>query len=459
MARNKNKHLKKEERAKIERYLSYDWSIAQIARELGRDKNTIAREIRRNYKTTPSRAANDCVHKDDCTRKHLCGDKTCKSFCSRKCIRTCSGMCNDYAPSVCDRHTKAPYVCNGCGRLEKSCNREHRIYNADYAQSTYRTTLKGKRSGTKLTPTELEKINATVSPRIVDGGQSPQDILDSVESKEVCGISRSTMYRLIHAGLLDAKPVDLPESVGRRKRRPKPKLHNGVISSLGNKAGHLYGDFLEYMEQHPDAEYWQMDSLEGLSTDKKAILTIHHPDHKMQLGFLLPTHTEKSVVEVFDELEGQLGTELFYAMFEVILTDNGHEFWDIDGMETSCLDPTVKRTHIFFCDKNRPDQKGACENNHKLVRRILPKGKTSLDKLIQSDVTLTMNHVNSYRRESIDGSCPYDKAMGAYPDEFFEVLNLERIPDEDVILKPGIIRKRIRDRVVKPEPKAVKGSK
>lgn len=63
-----------------------------------------------------------------------------------------------------------------------------------------------------------------------------------------------------------------------------------------------------------------------------------------------------------------------------------------------------------------------------------------------------------YKR-SLDGNAPYDKAMKVYPNPFFEVLDLQRIPDEDVILKPGIIRKRIRARTVKDDPGVVKDSK
>ena len=29
---------------------------------------------------------------------------------------------------------------------------------------------------------------------------------------------------------------------------------------------------------------------------------------------------------------------------------------------------------MFYCDANAPYQKGSCENNHELIRRIIPKG-------------------------------------------------------------------------------------
>lgn len=48
-----------------------------------------------------------------------------------------------------------------------------------------------------------------------------------------------------------------------------------------------------------------------------------------------------------------------------------------------------------------PYQKGACEVNHELIRRILPKG-SSFDELTQQDIILMMNHINSYKRKKLN---------------------------------------------------------
>lgn len=93
-------------------------------------------------------------------------------------------------------------------------------------------------------------------------------------------------------------------------------------------------------------------------------------------------------------------------------------------MERSYI--TGTRTKVFFCEPNRSDQKGACENNHKLFRYVIPKG-TSIDELKQSDITLITNHINSYRRKSLFGSSPYELAMKYIPEEFFTSLGLKLI--------------------------------
>lgn len=50
----------------------------------------------------------------------------------------------------------------------------------------------------------------------------------------------------------------------------------------------------------------------------------------------------------------------------------------------------IKRRKIFYCEPGRSDQKGSCEVNHELIRRVLPKG-ISFDNLTQEDINLLMS--------------------------------------------------------------------
>jgi len=101
--------------------------------------------------------------------------------------------------------------------------------------------------------------------------------------------------------------------------------------------------------------------------------------------FKLKGHTSECVKELFDSLEKKLGKELFAIGFPLILTDNGHEFSDIDGLENSLFGG--KRTRIFFCEPNRSDQKIT----------ILPKG-AYFKSLTAYDALLITNHINSYAK-------------------------------------------------------------
>lgn len=99
----------------------------------------------------------------------------------------------------------------------------------------------------------------------------------------------------------------------------------------------------------------------------------------------------------------------------------------------------AENAQIFFCEPNRSDQKSQCENNHKLFRRIVPKG-TSVDRFSQADMSLTTNHINSYIRKSLFGRCPYDLARAALPADFFILLGLEQLPAKEVVLTPELLK-------------------
>lgn len=111
---------------------------------------------------------------------------------------------------------------------------------------------------------------------------------------------------------------------------------------------------------------------------------------------------------------------------------------DIEGMERSINGG--KRTKVFFCEPNRSDEKGRCENNHKLLRRIIPKG-TSIAGIMQVDMEKVTNHINSYSRKSLLGKSPFEASKGILPDDFFDLLGLETIPKEEVILSPELLKK------------------
>lgn len=435
------KHLTLAQRTKIEAYLNQDCSFAQIAKELGRSPSTIAREIKRNAEPYPTKK-NDCVFLAECKKQHLCGDPDCTQLCSRTCYYKCTSKCEDYQPYVCEKILEPPYVCNGC-RASSSCKLARRIYHASYAQEQYNSNLVDTRSGFQLSKDELREIDRIVSP-LVKQGQAPFHILQAHPELD---ISEATLYRLIGSGLLEATDTDLKQKVGRkRKKRHRRGLHNET-GSLISKAGHMYEDYQDYMATH-DTFHVEMDCVEGKMTEKPALLTLHFPGLQMQLAFYLETHTSKAVVQALDHVEQSLGTELFQMAFPVILTDNGKEFMDIRGIERSCIDPTKKRTIVFFCEPHRSDEKGSCENNHKLIRDIIPKG-TSLIPYNQRDITLVMNHINSYRRAKSFGKCAYDLAMDYFPEEFFTVLGLVKIPDDEVTLHPKLLTDRLKKRIAK----------
>ena len=417
-----------EQRVLIEDMLNRKLSLYRIAKELNRSASTISREIRSRRVSYRSNG-NDCGNKRDCHLQHACGSMSCTKLC-KKCIR-CKKHCPDYIKNECKQLLAAPYVCNGCTKLKfGSCTLDHYVYNAANAQKNYKELLVERRSGFDLTLEELEKINALVSP-LIKNGQSPYHIIQTLQDQ--LSISESTLRRLIDSCELDARNIDLRNKVKRKQRKHNKTEKKPNIS----KTGRLYQDYLTYIEE-TDCSIVEMDCVEGKKEETTALLTLHFPQYKLQLVFIMDEQTSENVIRVLDMIEETLGKELFRFLFSVILTDNGHEFTNISGMERSIYGG--KRTKIFFCEPNRSDEKGHCENNHKYIRYIIPKG-TSLEPYNQSDISLMMDHINSYKRKSLFGKSPYEAAKSVFPEDFFLLLGLELVPPEQVTLQPRLLKK------------------
>ncbi len=431
----KGAHFTLEDRAKIEYGLNHKHSIRAIAKELGKSPSSVKREIERNC-TQLKDYANNCSKASYCKVHHACGDMTCNGLCRSRCITTCYERCSEFEEMECERLKESPHVCNACANLKhqgRPCHLVRKVYRAGEAHAKYRSTLVDRRNGFDLTLGELIDIDNVVSP-LLKKGQSPYHIIQT----NTLPVSLSTLYRIVDSGELEAGNIDLKQKLRRKPR--KTERHGEKVSKKiqETKVGHMYGDFLKYMDEH-DTFHTEMDCVIGKRDESPALLTIHFPGLQMQIAFYLAEHTAFNVVTKLDSIELLLGYDLFCEAFPVILTDNGSEFADVAGIERSAFDPKLKRTHVFYCEPNRSDEKASCENNHRLIRDVIPKS-TSLVPYTQEDISLMMNHINSYCRKKSFGRCAYDLAMEVFPEEFFDLLGLYKIPANEVMLKPQLLK-------------------
>lgn len=183
--------------------------------------------------------------------------------------------------------------------------------------------------------------------------------------------------------------------------------------------------------------YTQMDTIKGVKGGK-VILSLKIVNIQFQFYFLLENKTAKCVVDKLNEIQRIIGLENYKRIFGIILTDNGAEFTDIKGIMTD-PDSGETRTELYFCQPLQSGQKGSCERNHELFRYILPKG-TSFDSYTEETFRLITSHVNSYKRKSIDFSCPIEKFYAFFGKEILDLLNISLIPANEVQLTPELIK-------------------
>lgn len=391
-----NKHMSLSKRIQIEGYLNDGKNFTEISQLISKHKTTISREI----------------------KKHRI---------LYKCNRY--GISPNYNTS-CDKLFKAPYVCNSC-YSRKGCRKDRYLYEADYSNKKYLTTLSESRKGIDMTTEDFHLLNKIVSDNILKG-LSFSMICNMYKSD--FKISKRTLYNYVEKGYLDINNCNLPYKVRYKKRK---KDLNKVPKDSKNRIGRTYEDFLKELSLHYYFNIVQMDTVEG-TKGGKVLLTLLYPYDNFMFAFLMDDKTSESVSKVFIYLKDLLGHELFHEYFPIILTDNGTEFSNPEVIEDN--GSKVLKTRVYYCDPRRSDQKANIENNHRFIRRFIPKGN-SFDYYSQEDINNMINNINSSFRDKISDS-PYNIRKYYFKEEFLNKLGLFKVDNKELILNKQLFNKK-----------------
>ena len=434
----KNKHLTLQERLTIESELCRGNSFKKIGLLLDKDCTTISKEIRKHIiiKETGSKgkSVNNCIKRDTCLKKRICTEYCIQNqnkYC--KYCKMCNKNCDEFIEEKCLKINKPPYVCNGCKDYH-SCRLTKYIYDGAVSYNNYIEKLKETRSGITITEKEIDNLNNILIPLIKEQNQSIHQAIINNEDKIM--YSDKTIYKLIDLGLLKVRNIDLPRKVRYRERRKQNKNYYKVDKKcLENRR---YEDFLSFIEQNADTPIVQMDTVEG-TKGGKVLLTIHFVNCSFMLAYIRESNDSKSVIDIFNNIQKLVGIDKFKELFPVILTDNGSEFSNPAKIEFD-INTGELRTQIFYCHPSSPFEKGSCEVNHELLRRILPKGE-SLDDLTQEDIILIMSHINSYKRKKLNNESPYSIFSKMYGQDTIQKLGILKIKPNEVSLSKNLLKK------------------
>ena len=429
---NKNKHLSLSDRSTIEQLLNNRISFKGIGRELSKDPTTIAKEVKNHiyFKSSGAygRPFNDCVNRNSCTSTNVCGKLGCRDRSCKFCATTsCTTCCVIYQKEVCKHLSKPPYVCNGCS-LRRNCTLEKHLYIAHDAQKEYEAVRSEARQGIQLTESDAQRIDSIISP-LLRKGQSLHNIC--INHRDEIMFDERTLYNYVDYGIFSAKNIDMPRKVRMSRRKPR-KIYK-VDKTC--RIGRTHNDFIAFMQSHPCFPIVEMDSVEG-TKGGKVLLTLHFTIPQFMLAFIRDANTSQSVIDIFDQLYLKLRPDIFCDLFKVLLGDNGSEFSNPRAIEFDRQGN--RRANVFYCDPSAPFQKGAAENNHTLIRRIIPKGKP-LDIYTQDDISLMMNHINSYGRKNLGNKTPYEVFSSLYGVEILRKMGATFIPADEVTLLPSLL--------------------
>ena len=407
-------HLTLEERKIIQAGIENRSTKADIARTIGKDATTVAKEIRKHRQLKPRNTYNRPVL---CEKMKACPNKPCVKKCELFKEPTCNGR------------DKSPGACNKCCTQSK-CLMDKYFYDAKAAHDEYCRDLVDYREGIDLTTKERDAIARIIAP-LLKQGQSVYQILSAHPEITQC---EKTIYTYIESGVFKDFGVDnfsLKEQVNRKQFKNKYKKRK----EKANYEGRRYSDYLLFRAEHPDVPTLEMDTVYN-NPQGPYIQTFLFEKTAFMVGFIHNDKTCETMAGGVDIIQSQLGADLFSLLCSLLLTDRGGEFETYRLFETDKTGNS--RLNIFYCDPMQSSQKSHVENNHNYVRDIIP-NSYPLDNLTQSDINLMFSHVNSTPRRSLGDKSPFEVFSYFYGADVPIRFNIRNIPRDEVILKPQLI--------------------
>jgi IS30 family transposase len=410
-----NTHLTLEQRKIIQAGIENDSTKSAIARNIGKDATTVAKEIRKHRKLKPRNIFN---------RPVLCAKmKTCVK-------KPCVKKCDLHEEPKCNRRDKSPGACNKCIEIGK-CNMDRYFYYAVAADEEYRRDLVDFREGINLTTKERDAIGETISP-LLKNGQSVHQILSAHSEISQC---ERTIYYYIESGVFKDFGVDnfsLKEQVNRKLFNKKYKKRK----EPANYEGRRHADFLRFMEDNPDTPIVEMDTVYN-NPSGPYIQTFQFVNTTFMVGFIHTAKTSECMASGVNVLQTNLGPIWFPKLIVLLLTDRGREFEKYQLFEVG--PDGNPRLCIFYCDPMQSSQKSHVENNHNYVRDIIP-NSYPLDNLTQADINLMFCHINSTPRKSLGDKTPYEMFCFIHNGtEAAHAMNIYEVKRDDVVLNPSLI--------------------
>lgn len=184
--------------------------------------------------------------------------------------------------------------------------------------------------------------------------------------------STSTLYHWINRGIMNTKNIDLLEKVSRKPRdtsRAKRESRRVLGPSIEERP--------ESVESREDFGHWEIDTLLGTKVkDDPVLLTLAERKTRFEIIMMIDRKDTESVNQALTDLYQRIGSKAI-ELFQTITSDNGLEFAGLHQL-------LKNQTDIYFARPYAPYERGTKENQHKLIRRFIPKGMKLADVSVET---------------------------------------------------------------------------
>ena len=280
--------------------------------------------------------------------------------------------------------------------------REIEVYSSDRGQDVH--DLNGTAKGPDLKLGSNRAMVEFIRQRIVVHKESPDVVAFRMRQAGLPdAVSTKTLYRYIGQGLIEGvRSESLWEKRKRRKRgrhalrrRQRPPARQSIEKRP------------EAIERREQFGHWEMDLVAGPNdASGAALLTLVERKTRRVISRKIPDKTQASVLRALRAIEAQFGARLFRRLFKSITVDNGSEFLDAQGLQTSAFS-RQQRTTVFYAHPYAAWERGSNENANRMLRRFIAKGR-DIARFSNAYIQEIVRWINHYPRKLLDYLCPQD---------------------------------------------------
>lgn len=280
------------------------------------------------------------------------------------------------------------------------------VYDADKSQSAYDNQRlncercpKWADSDAFMEWADEKMLEDHWSPDVVVGFAKRQELFDPKLIP-----STTTLYNWIDSGIMRTKNMDLLEKLSRKPRQKKR-------SAKANKRilGTSIDERPEEVESRNHFGHWEIDTVIGQKTKgDEVLLTLVERMTRFEVLLKLPDKTSEAVCLAVSQLRERCGDD-YTRLFKTVTADNGSEFASLQ----EALQETVA---VYFTHPFASYERGTSENQHKFIRRFLPKGQ-KISEMSDQQILRIQQWMNRYPRKILDYQTPYDYFLKAFRQE------------------------------------------
>ena len=242
-------------------------------------------------------------------------------------------------------------------------------------------------------------LNEKWSPDVVVGFARKHELFD-------CAIipGTTTLYQWIDRGIMRTKNMDLLEKLSRKIKAVRPG-HRPNKRVLGTSIEERPKE----VETRETFGHWEIDTVVGNKTKSDAVLlTLAERQTRFEVILKLNGKDTESVDQAVQQLRERAGAN-FDQLFKTVTSDNGSEF---SGLHDALKDVA----DVYFSHPYASWERGTSENQHKLIRRFVPKG-SPISEVSENQILRIQRWMNDYPRKILGYATPHDTFVQAFKQE------------------------------------------